>query len=144
MPLSLRNLDKYQYVHYSGRVDIKESVIAFSALAQETRLRVFRLLVEHGQEGAPAGVLREALDIPHNTLSFHLAHMSHAKLVFSRRNGRSIIYRANFEFFTNLIRFMVEDCCSAEIASIRKGKKKGRSIIKLRHCCEPTEKEKAL
>lgn len=123
-------------------MDIQEALIAFSALSQETRLRVFRLLVEYGQEGAPAGALREALDIPHNTLSFHLTHMSHAKLVLSRRNGRSIIYRANFEFFTNLIRFMVEDCCSSEMASIRAGKKKGRSIIKLMHCCEPTIKEK--
>ena len=122
-------------------MDIKEALRAFSALSQETRLRVFRLLVEHGQEGASAGTVRETLGIPHNTLSFHLAHMSHAKLVSSRRNGRSIIYRANFEFFTNLIRFMVEDCCSSEMASIRAGKKKGRSIIKLMPCCEPTKME---
>ncbi len=124
-------------------MDIQEALIAFDALSQETRLRVFRLLVEFGPEGAAAGALREAVDIPHNTLSFHLSHMSNAKLVSSRRNGRSIIYSANFEFFTNLIRFMVEDCCNAEMASIRDSKKKGCSIIELTHCCEPSKKEKA-
>ena len=118
-------------------MDIQQALIAFDALSQETRLRVFRLLVEHGSSGAPAGALSEALDIPHNTLSFHLSHMSNAGLVVSQRKGRSIIYSANFEFFTNLIRFMVEDCCSSEMASIRDHKKKQCSIIELAHCCEP-------
>ena len=81
-------------------MDINEALAAFGALSQDTRLRVFRLLVEHGPSGAPAGTLSESLNIPHNTLSFHLSHMSHAGLVVSRREGRSIIYRANFEFFS--------------------------------------------
>ncbi|GJL56084.1 MAG: transcriptional regulator [Nitrospirales bacterium] len=123
-------------------MEIDEAVMAFDALSQETRLRVFRLLVEYGSEGAAAGTLREALDIPHNTLSFHLSHMSHAKLIVSRRKGRSIIYRANFEFFTNLIKYMVEDCCRAEFARLRDSKKKGCSIIELTNCCEPSIKEK--
>ncbi|GJL63719.1 MAG: transcriptional regulator [Nitrospirales bacterium] len=123
-------------------MEIYEAVIAFDALSQETRLRVFRLLVEYGSEGAAAGTLREALDIPHNTLSFHLSHMSHAKLILSRRKGRSIIYRANFDFFTNLIKYMVEDCCRSEFASVRGGKKKGCSIIELTDCCEPSIQEK--
>ena len=124
-------------------MDIQEALIAFDALSQETRLRVFRLLVEYGPEGAAAGTLREALDIPHNTLSFHLSHMSNANLISSRRKSRSIIYCANFEFFTDLIRYMVENCCSSEIASIRDSKKKGCSIIELAHCCEPPKKKKA-
>ena len=69
---------------------------AFDALSQETRLRVFRLLVEYGRDGTPAGMLSETLGIPHNTLSFHLAQMSHAGLVLSQREGRSIIYTAQF------------------------------------------------
>ena len=77
-------------------MDIQKALAAFDALSQDTRLRVFRLLVEYGEAGAPAGALSEALHIPHNTLSFHLSHMSHAGLVVSRREGRSIIYRANF------------------------------------------------
>jgi len=121
-------------------VDIKEALAAFNTLSQETRLRVFRLLVEYGQAGAPAGALSDFLHIPHNTLSFHLSHMSHAGLVVSRREGRSVIYRANFEFFSGLIRYMVEDCCRVEFASIRNDKKRKCSIIELSHCCEPKEK----
>ena len=83
-------------------MDIKEALAAFDALSQDTRLRVFRLLVEHGPSGVPAGTLSESLNIPHNTLSFHLRHMSHAGLVLSQREGKSIIYSANFEFFSGL------------------------------------------
>src|SRR6476660_1243133 len=121
-------------------MDIKKALAAFDALSQETRLRVFRLLVEYGEAGAAAGTLSESLDIPHNTLSFHLSHMSHAGLVVSRREGRSVIYSANFELFSGLIRYMVEDCCRIEFASIRDDKKRKCSIIELSHCCEPKEK----
>jgi len=121
-------------------MDIKQALAAFDALSQETRLGVFRLLVECGEAGAPAGTLSESLHIPHNTLSFHLAHMSNASLVVSWREGRSVIYRANFEFFSGLIRYMVEDCCRAEFASIRDDKKRKCSIIELSNCCQPKEK----
>jgi DNA-binding transcriptional ArsR family regulator len=117
-------------------MDIQEAIIAFDALSQETRLKAFRLLVEQGPEGAPAGQLSEALGIPHNSLSFHLSHMSNAKLVVSRREGRSIIYSANFDFFTGLIRYMVEDCCRVEFASVRQDKKRGCSVIELANCCQ--------
>ena len=118
-------------------MDIKQALVAFDSLSQDTRLRVFRLLVEYGPAGTPAGSLSESLDIPHNTLSFHLSHMSHAGLVVSRREGRSVIYSANFEFFSELIRYMVKDCCRVEFASIRDDKKRKCSIIELSHCCEP-------
>jgi DNA-binding transcriptional ArsR family regulator len=120
-------------------MDIYKALAAFDALSQETRLQVFRLLVKYGQTGAPAGTLSESLHIPHNTLSFHLSHMSHAGLVVSRREGRSVRYRANFEFFSGLIRYMVEDCCRVEFASIRNDKKRKCSIIELSHCCQPKE-----
>ena len=123
-------------------MDIEEAVTAFDALSQETRLRVFRLLVEYGTGGAPAGALSDALDIPHNTLSFHLSLMSNAGLVVSQREGRSIIYTANFKFFTGLIRYMVEDCCRVEFANIRDDKKRGCSVIELSNCCPPKQKEK--
>ncbi|MPZ77366.1 MAG: metalloregulator ArsR/SmtB family transcription factor [Deltaproteobacteria bacterium] len=122
-------------------MDTQKAIIAFDALSQETRLRVFRLLVKHGPEGTPAGTLSQALGIPHNTLSFHLSHMSNAGLVLSRREGRSIIYIANFELFTSLIRFMVEDCCRVEFATIRNDKKRGCSVIELFNCCQPEEKK---
>ena len=121
-------------------MDFERAVIAFGALAQETRLKVFRLLVQHGAQGAPAGTLSDALGIPHNTLSFHLAHMSNAGLVLSRREGRSIIYSANVEMITALIRFMVEDCCAVEFANIRNDKKRGSSVIELFNCCQPKGK----
>lgn len=120
-------------------MDIDKALIAFDALSQETRLKVFRMLVEYGTEGAPAGKLSTGLDIPHNTLSFHLNHMSNAGLVISKRQGRSIIYSANFEFFTDLIRYMVEDCCSIEFASIRNNK--NGSVIELMNCCQPKRKK---
>lgn len=122
-------------------MDIQEALVAFDALSQETRLRVFRMLVEYGPDGSPAGAISDALDIPHNTLSFHLNHMSNSGLVFSRREGRSIIYSANFEFFTGLIRYMVEDCCRGEFANIRDDKKRGCSVIELANCC-PQPKRK--
>lgn len=135
-------LDILQYFHYSRTMDIQKAIIAFDALSQETRLRVFRLLVERGTEGLPAGAIGEQLGIPNNTLSFHLSHMSNAGLVLSRREGRSIIYSANFEFFTGLIRYMVEDCCNVEFASVRQDKKRGCSVIELSNCCIPAKKEK--
>ncbi|MBX3307575.1 MAG: helix-turn-helix transcriptional regulator [Nitrospira sp.] len=123
-------------------MDTQDAVVAFGALSQETRLRVFRLLVEYGQDGTAAGTLSETLGIPHNTLSFHLSQMSHAGLVLSQREGRSIIYRANFEFFTDLIRYMVKDCCRMEFASIREDTKRGCSVIEMPTCCTPKGKEK--
>lgn len=122
-------------------MDTHQATIAFAALSQETRLRVFRLLVQHGSAGAPAGTLSEELSVPHNTLSFHLSHMSNAGLVLSRREGRCIIYSANFELITSLIRFMVEDCCRVEFANIRNDKKRGHSVIELFNCCQPKEKQ---
>ncbi len=123
-------------------MDIEDAVEAFGALSQETRLRVFRLLVEYGQDGTAAGTLSETLGIPHNTLSFHLSQMSHAGLVLSQREGRSIIYRANFGFFTDLIRYMVKDCCRMEFASIREDTKRGCSVIEMPSCCPPQGREK--
>lgn len=120
-------------------MDLKQATSAFGALSQETRLQVFRLLVKHGTAGAPAGALSDALAIPHNTLSFHLSHMSNAGLVLSRRQGRSIIYKANFALITDLVRFIVEDCCSVEFANIRNDKRRGCSLIELSNCCQAKE-----
>lgn len=124
-------------------MDIQEAIIAFDALSQETRLRVHRLLVESGSEGLPAGELSKTLGIPHNTLSFHLNHMSNAGLISSRRESRSIIYSANFEFVTELIRFMIENCCNVDFANIREGKQKGSSVIELMNCCQPKKENKS-
>jgi len=116
-------------------MDIQAAIIMFDALSQETRLRTFRLLVQAGTNGLAAGALSEELGIPHNTLSFHLNHLSNAGILSSRKQGRSIIYSANFDVTRDLIGFMVKDCCSNEFASIREDTKKGCSIIELANYC---------
>ncbi len=92
-------------------MDEKHAVTALGALAQETRLRIFRLLVEAGPEGMAAGVLAEALRVPPPTLSFHLTHMRHAGLIEARRDSRSLIYAADFERMNGLIAYLTENCC---------------------------------
>jgi DNA-binding transcriptional ArsR family regulator len=82
-----------------------------SALAQESRLKVFRLLVRAGGEGMPAGAIAEALQIPHNTLSAHLGVLARAKLVTARKEGRSVIYAVDLSGTRKLLSFLVEDCC---------------------------------
>ena len=84
---------------------------AFGALAQDTRLAVFRLLVEAGAEGMPAGDIARRLGVPHNTMSTHLAVLARAGLVASRRESRSIIYAADYGGIRALIAFMLQDCC---------------------------------
>jgi ArsR family transcriptional regulator len=122
-------------------MDIKEAIPLFDALSQETRLGAFRLLVQAGQQGIPAGELSENLGTPHNTLSFHLNHLSNAGIIYSRREGRSIIYSANYDVMHGLISFMVKDCCSDDFASIQEDKRNGCSIIELADCCDLTDKQ---
>jgi DNA-binding transcriptional ArsR family regulator len=116
-------------------MDINDAIPLFDTLSQETRLKAFRLLVKAGQHGLPAGELSEKLGTPHNTMSFHLNHLSNAGIVQSRREGRSIIYSANYEVMHKLISFLVSDCCSDEFASIKQNKRDGCSIIELADCC---------
>jgi len=88
-----------------------EAVMALAALAQESRLEIFRLLVRAGRAGAPAGGIAEALEIPAATLSFHLKELKHAGLIECTRDGRSLIYRADFEVMRQVLRFLTEECC---------------------------------
>jgi DNA-binding transcriptional ArsR family regulator len=94
-------------------------ILAFAALAQSTRLGVFRLLVKHEPEGLAAGEIAKALAVPQNTMSAHLAVLARAGLVISERRSRSIIYRADLATLQKLTSFMVEDCCGgrAEICA---------------------------
>lgn len=92
-------------------IDAKQAVIALSALAQESRLAVFRLLVRQGPSGLSAGAIAERLGIAPATLSFHLTQLSHAGLVNSRRESRSIIYTAAYDHMQALMEFLNENCC---------------------------------
>jgi DNA-binding transcriptional ArsR family regulator len=97
-------------------VEIKTAVEALGALAQESRLAVFRLLVQAGQQGIAAGVLGEQLGIPPATLSFHLKTLAHAGLIQSCSEGRFVIYSANYAGMDTLIAYLTEHCCAGDAA----------------------------
>lgn len=86
-------------------------IAAMSALANEHRLAVFRLLVQSGPEGRPAGAIADALGLPASSLSFHLAHLTRAGLITQRRESRSLIYAADFAAMNGLVGFLTENCC---------------------------------
>jgi len=92
-------------------METKQAVDALSALAQETRLGVYRLLVEAGPDGMAAGAIGEELELPAPTLSFHLAHLTRAGIVRSRQEGRFVIYSADFKNMNQLVGFLTENCC---------------------------------
>ncbi len=88
-------------------------VIALAALAQETRLAVYRLLVEHAPDGLPAGRIAERLDLPAPTLSFHLKELWRAGLIAPRQDGRFVWYRPDLSAMNTLIGYLTENCCRA-------------------------------
>lgn len=92
-------------------MEITSATRSLAALAQESRLAAFRLLVRAGGDGMSAGAIAQTLGIPHNTLSTHLAALQNAGLIRSRRDGRSIIYSVDFDGTRALLGFLLEDCC---------------------------------
>ncbi len=92
-------------------MEITAAITALAALAQETRLKVFRLLVRSGPSGLAAGDIARKLDVPRNTMSTHFAILSRARLVTSRKEGRSVIYAVDLEGTRDLLSFLLEDCC---------------------------------
>jgi DNA-binding transcriptional ArsR family regulator len=93
------------------------AVAALAALAQETRLGIFRLLVEAGEGGLPAGQISERLGLPSATLSFHLNQLKHAHLVTFRRESRSLIYQAAYPVMNELLAYLTENCCQGDAAA---------------------------
>jgi ArsR family transcriptional regulator, arsenate/arsenite/antimonite-responsive transcriptional repressor len=102
-------------------------VVALSALAQETRLEVFRLLVQAGGEGIPAGQISERLNLPAATLSFHLSQLKQSGLILCRRESRSLIYSADYAAMNALLGYLTENCCRESPAPA---------------CCEPAKNSK--
>jgi len=94
--------------------DTRQAVDKLAALAQESRLRIFRLLVEAGEEGLNATAIAEALDLPPATLSFHVAHLARVGLVNSRQESRYIFYSANYPAMDDLIAYLAKNCCQGE------------------------------
>ena len=99
------------YVDISRHIESENVILALAALAQPTRLDVFRLLVKHEPEGLPAGDIARELAVPHNTMSSHLGILSRAGLVGSERRSRSIIYRADLARLREVVTFLLRDCC---------------------------------
>ena len=114
-------------------------LVALAALAQETRLAVYRLLVEHAPEGLPAGQIAERLEIPPASLSFHLKELTHAGLIVPRPDGRFVWYRADLDAMNGVVGYLTENCCRSsavcdpkcapmprQIAAVRIAPPKGR------------------
>ena len=112
-------------------------ILALAALAQSTRLDVFRLLVKHEPEGLAAGDIAKALAVPQNTMSSHLSILSRAGLVSAQRFSRRIVYRADLTRFQAVVLFMLKDCCDGrpEICA--------PLIEDLTPCCLPLKKKRA-
>jgi ArsR family transcriptional regulator len=115
-------------------MESESAILALAALAQSTRLDVFRLLVKHEPAGLAAGDIAKALAVPQNTMSSHLAVLSRAGLVSAQRFSRSIVYRADLARFQDVMLFMLRDCCDGrpEICA--------PLVENLTPCCSPKPK----
>jgi DNA-binding transcriptional ArsR family regulator len=118
-------------------MEMKAAVVALAALAQETRLSIFRLLVQAGPQGLAAGRIGDSLDVAPATLSFHLKELSHAGLVSSRQEGRFIYYATDFERMAALMTFLTQNCCQGMPQECL-------SVVEtaLGRCCPPEPKRK--
>lgn len=92
-------------------METKSAIAALAALAQESRLATFRLLVQAGPQGLAASKIAESLSIPASSLSFHLKELTHAGLIAARQEGRFVIYSAQFDAMNALVAFLTENCC---------------------------------
>lgn len=111
-------------------MEFKSVLSALAGLAQETRLSIFRLLVEQGPEGFAAGEIADKLGLANATLSFHLKEMAHADLIKARQVGRFIYYSANYTTMNELITYLTENCCrgvSCDIACVPKSRMKRKA-----------------
>jgi DNA-binding transcriptional ArsR family regulator len=110
----LKTLTLDGYFQYSGIMEKMDVIAALGALAQESRLEVFRLLVQAGAGGMAAGQIGERLGLPAATLSFHLAQLKQAGLVTCRRESRSLIYAAAYDAMNGLLAYLTENCCQGD------------------------------
>jgi ArsR family transcriptional regulator len=98
-------------------VEAKQVVAALSALAHETRLAVFRLLVQRGPDGLSAGTIAQTLDLPPSSLTFHLQQLTHAGLITQRRLSRQLIYATDFTAMNTVMGYLTENCCGTDTAA---------------------------
>ena len=116
--MSTRELDGaiayFSDFHNNRTMETKAALKALAALAQDTRLAIFRYLVERGPEGAFAGTIAEDLDLAAATLSFHLKEMTHAELLESTQEGRFIRYTANLAAVQDVVNYLTDNCCAGD------------------------------
>ena len=98
--------------------DARPVIDALSALAQEHRLALFRLLVQAGEKGLAAGAIAEAIDVPASSLSFHLSLMERSGIIVRTRVGRSLLYSANYPAMNMLVGYLTENCCGGETVCV--------------------------
>jgi DNA-binding transcriptional ArsR family regulator len=111
-------LDARLYFYNTGNMKTSDAIKALAALAQGTRLEIYRLLVQQGPEGLAASVVAAKLDLPNATLSFHMKELSQAGLVSARQDGRFIYYSANYPAMNDLVGYLTENCCGGEDCSV--------------------------
>ena len=109
----------------------EDAILALAALAQSTRLEVFRLLVQHEPDGLLAGDIARSLGVPHNTMSSHLAILARARLVVSERQSRTVTYRANLTRVNEFVTFLLKDCCAGSPVVCRP------VLAAITPCCAP-------
>jgi len=114
-------------------MESEEAVVALEALAQGSRLGIFRVLITAGRDGLSAGRIAEEMGLPNATLSFHLAQLKNARLIKCERQSRSLIYSADFDAMSTLLSFLTDKCCQGKIAQ----------CIPVGGVCKPITKRKS-
>ena len=114
-----------------------QALDAFAALSQGTRLQMVRVLVIAGEAGLPAGVVAEKVGASSSSASFHLSHLEHSGLVASKREGRSIIYTADYDALSGLVQFLMADCCQGHPEIV------AGAAAAVASCCQPKDEANA-
>jgi DNA-binding transcriptional ArsR family regulator len=114
-----------------------DAIAGLAALAHETRLDIFRLLVRTGPDGLPAGQIGERLGLPSATLSFHLNQLRHAGLVTFRRDGRSLIYAAEYAAMNGLLAYLTENCCQGDASGRGPGACDASALVRVKEGTRP-------
>jgi len=112
--ISKSRLTVFCYFHDTGNVKTNDAIKSLAALAQATRLEIFRLLVQKGPEGMAASAIAEKVGLPNATLSFHIKGLTHAGLVNARQDGRFIYYAADYSAMNDLVGYLTENCCGGQ------------------------------
>jgi ArsR family transcriptional regulator len=120
-------IDRYRHFHDTGNMEIRDAIKSLAALAHNSRLEIYRLLVQKGPQGLAASAIAEKIGLPNATLSFHIKGLTHAGLVNARQDGRFIYYAADYSAMNDLVGYLTENCCGGQacvpVATKHKGER---------------------